>query len=233
MAEPAISVIIPTRNRGAFLQEAIGSVLAQTVPPREVIVVDDGSTGETAAWSGDSRRGVRCLRQEAAGPAAARNLGLREATGDFIAFLDDDDLWPPEKTAMQLHHLLNRPELGMVLGHTQRMVRRPAPGGGMNFEPYRAPVRLFSLGCGLYRRGVFDTVGSFNERMRFAEDDDWFMRCREQDIATVFLDEVTQYYRFHDGNMTRDGETKRRYLLHLVKNRRDRGVPGQEGADGS
>jgi glycosyltransferase involved in cell wall biosynthesis len=225
-------VIIPTRDRGAFLREAIESVLAQTIPPQEVIVVDDGSTGEAAAWIGEARGPVCYLRQDAAGPAAARNRGLQAATGAFIAFLDDDDLWPPKKTERQLPHLLQNPELGMILGHTQRMVKRETPDGGTLFEAYRKPVRLFSLGCGLYRRSVFDTVGSFNERMRFAEDDDWFMRCREQDIATVFLPEVSQYYRFHEGNMTRDGETKRRFLLHLVKNRRDRGKSGEESQDG-
>ncbi len=230
MSNARISVIIPTRDRGSFLNEAIASVLAQTTPVWEIIVVDDGSTDGTAELLREPPSPVRYLRQSPAGPAAARNRGIEAVSGEFIGFLDDDDLWPPEKTGQQLPHLLADPEVAMVLGHTQRMVLGESAQGKQCFKPYRKPVRLFSLGCGLYRRSLFDTVGRFNEQMRFAEDDDWFMRCKEQGAKTVFLPELGQYYRFHDGNMTQDRQAKQLGLLRLVKNRLDRGKarPGRE-----
>jgi glycosyltransferase involved in cell wall biosynthesis len=222
MSKVRISVIIPTRNRRAFLREAIASVLAQTVPVQEIIVVDDGSTDGTADQFHNTQHPVRYIHQSPAGPAAARNRGLEAARGEFIGFLDDDDLWPPQKTAQQLPHLLADPEVSMVLGHTQRMLLRSTDKGERSFKPYRKPVRLFSLGCGLYRRSLFDSVGRFNEQMRFAEDDDWFLRCKELGVNTVFLSEVGQYYRFHDSNMTQDRQAKQQHLLRLVRNRLDR-----------
>jgi len=231
MSNARISVIIPTRDRGSLLDEAIASVLAQTIPVWEIIVVDDGSTDGTANLFREPRSPVRYLRQAPAGPAAARNRGLEVARGEFIGFLDDDDLWPAEKTGQQLPLLLADPDVAMVLGHTQRMVLRPTARGERAFKPYRKPVRLFSLGCGLYRRSLFDTVGRFNEQMRFAEDDDWFMRCKERGVKTVFLPELGQYYRFHDGNMTHDRQAKQQFLLHLVKNRLDRAKVGPGGTE--
>jgi glycosyltransferase involved in cell wall biosynthesis len=231
MTEARISVIIPTRNRGSFLDEAIASVLAQSAPAWEIIVVDDGSTDGTADRFREPRNPVRYLRQSSGGPGSARNRGLEAASGDYIGFLDDDDLWPVGKTRQQLSHLLDDPGVAMVLGHTQRMVQRPAANGEFVFVPYKKPVRLFSLGCGLYRRSLFETVGKFDERLRFAEDDDWFMRCNELGIKSLFLPEVSQYYRFHDSNMTRDRQTKRQYLLHLAKNRMNRARARQEGLE--
>jgi len=220
--KPRISVIIPTRNRSEFLGDAIASVLAQTVPAQEIIVVDDGSTDETQDLLGKFEGPIRCLYQSHAGPAAARNRGLAAVKGEYIGFLDDDDLWPPDKTGQQLAHLLANPDVGMVLGHTQRVVQRPSASGKRDFEHYKKPARLFSLGCGLYRRTLFETVGLFNDRMQFAEDDDWFMRCDELGVHLVFLPEVTQYYRFHESNMTWDRQSRQRFLLHLAKNRMDR-----------
>jgi GT2 family glycosyltransferase len=83
-------------------------------------------------------------------------------------------------------------------------------------------VRLFSLGCALFRRTVFRKVGIFDERMRYGEDDDWFMRAEGLEIAMVFLPGVSQYYRFHEDNMTNDKGARRPFLLHLLKNRLDR-----------
>ncbi len=218
----SVSVIIPTYNRHAFVGEAILSVLAQSISPLEVIVVDDGSSDETAALVCDYGHPVRYVYQANAGPAAARNNGLRVAGGDLIGFLDDDDLWPPDRLELLLPTLLEHPENEVVLGHTQRMLKRTSAAGETRFTPYRKPVRLFSLGCALFRRTVFRKVGVFDERMRYGEDDDWFMRAEGLEIAMVFLPEVSQYYRFHEGNMTNDKGARRPFLLHLLKNRLDR-----------
>jgi glycosyltransferase involved in cell wall biosynthesis len=102
MPAPAISVIIPTFNRGSWLPETVGSVLAQTVPPLEILVVDDGSTDDTQAVCRQFPDPVRYIRQDNAGVGAARNRGAAEARGEWLAFLDSDDLWPADKLEVQL-----------------------------------------------------------------------------------------------------------------------------------
>ena len=117
MKEPLVSVIIPTWNRVYCLANAIDSLVAQTYPNWEAIVVDDGSTDNTASLLAErygSDRRIRCVYQDNGGAAAARNYGLRLATGDYIAFLDSDDVWAAWKLELQLSCFQHFPELGMV-----------------------------------------------------------------------------------------------------------------------
>lgn len=219
---PGLSVIIPTRNRAVLVTDAIESVRVQPYDNLEILVVDDGSVDGTAEVVGRYGPPVRYLHQQHRGPAAARNHGLRLAQGEFLGFLDDDDLWAPGRIALQLPHLLDEPGLDMVLGHTQRMIRERGQSAVSAFIPYRDPVRLYSLGCGLFRRSAFERVGLLDERMHHAEDDDWFMRAQSLQLGMLFLPEVTLYYRFHDGNMSYDKKEKMPDMLRLVKNRLDR-----------
>jgi len=104
---PLVSVIIPAYNATAFLGETLDSVLAQTYPNLEIIVVDDGSTDDTPDLLGSYGDRIRVLRQANSGQATARNHGAREAHGELLAFLDSDDLWDPDKIARQVE-LLDR-----------------------------------------------------------------------------------------------------------------------------
>lgn len=223
-----LSVVIPSHNRASLLTEAIQSILCQQSGPMEIIVVDDGSsdqTGETVESFGPP---VRLIQQAHAGPAAARNRGLKHACGEYIGFLDDDDLWAPDKLQLQLPRLLGEPDADIVLGHTQRMIWRDEAAGGARFLDYRKPVKLYSLGSALFRRVVFDRVGLFDENMRHSEDDDWFMRAKSLDISMIFLPQVSQYYRFHSNNMTHNKQEKIPDTLRLLKNRLDR-IRGRSG----
>jgi len=217
-----LSVVVPTHNRASFLTEAIQSILSQQTGLMEIIVVDDGSsdqTGETVESFGPP---VRLIQQAHAGPAAARNRGLKDASGKYIGFLDDDDLWAPDKLQLQLPRLFEEPDADIILGHTQRMIWRDEAAGGAQFVDYLDPVKLYSLGSSLFRRSVFDRVGLFDENMRHSEDDDWFMRARSLGISMIFLPQVSQYYRFHSNNMTYNKQEKIPDLLRLLKNRLDR-----------
>ena len=111
---PLVSVIIPTYNQREYLVQAIESVLAQTYESVEVIVVDDGSTDDTAQAVATMGRAVRYIRQSNRGAAASRNAGIAHATGQYVAFLDHDDLWMPQKLAMQVSLFGEDAKLGLV-----------------------------------------------------------------------------------------------------------------------
>ena len=110
-APEPISVVIPVFNGERFLAEAIESVAAQTLPPEEIIIVDDGSTDASPAIAGSFSK-VRLIRQPNTGGAAARNAGIGAARSDLVAFLDQDDLWAPRKLELQAAHVTASPELG-------------------------------------------------------------------------------------------------------------------------
>jgi len=114
MNAPRVSVIIPAYNSGPLVEEAIGSALAQTRPPAEVVVINDGSTDDTAERLARFGPPVRVIRQANGGVSAARNRGLAAATGAFVAFLDADDVWHPDKLRRQLEAFAKRPELGLL-----------------------------------------------------------------------------------------------------------------------
>ena len=120
MTQPTVSVVIPTFNRAGLIGRAIESVIAQVYQDWEIIVVDDGSTDETAAvvrgFAGRLGKRLSYIRQRNAGSSAARNRGIDESRGAFVAFLDSDDEYLPDKLALQLHLFELRPELGLVFG---------------------------------------------------------------------------------------------------------------------
>ena len=109
-----ISVIIPTYNSGPWVVEAVASVLAQTLPALEIIVVDDGSTDDTAARLSEFGAAIRYVRKDNGGVSSARNRGIAEASGDGIAFLDADDVWHPQKLELQTRVLVGRPDLVLI-----------------------------------------------------------------------------------------------------------------------
>src|SRR6185503_10895386 len=116
--QPLVSVIIPVYNGARYLRAALESVFAQTYRPFEVIVVDDGSIDDSGVIA-QSFPDVSYMRQENQGVAAARNHGIEAARGDFFAFLDQDDLWTPEKLKLQIEYLLNHQDLGYTLTQQQ------------------------------------------------------------------------------------------------------------------
>ncbi len=212
-----ISVIIPVYNGAKFLPEAIATVEAQGQPDLEIIVVDDGSTDDTATVAQGLSDRIRYIYQPNQGPAAARNRGLTEAQGAFIAFLDVDDQWPAGKLHHQMATFAANPHLEIVNGYVQMLQAIPAPGGGWDFQPRHAPVVSFNLGSALFRRSVFDQVGRFDASQIHSEDVDWFMHARELGVAMVVLEEVTLLYRKHDSNLTRDRQENLKGFMQAVR----------------
>jgi len=182
---PRVSAIIIVYNGAPFVGTAIESVLAQTERDLELVVVDDGSTDETAqvvARYTDHR--VRYLHQENSGPSAARNNGIRETTGEWVAFLDCDDRWLPRKLELQLARAAERPDAGLVygsvvMGNERGMMQctLPAVIEGEVLEPLLFGNKVTgSASSAMVRRDVLDRVGMFDERMHYAEDWDLWLR---------------------------------------------------------
>lgn len=219
-----VSVIMPVYNGASFLAEALGSVQRQQVQPLEVIIVDDGSTDETAAIAAEFVKDGPCryFYQPNRGPSAARNKGLSLARGNVIAFLDVDDLWPEDKLARQLACLQDKPQVQVVMGRTQCLRLNETAAAPRHFEPFSTPFLTVCLGSALYRQSVFERVGLFDETLRFSEDVDWFMRAREQNTPMQVLQETTLFYRLHSDNMTRATDLRDFSFVHVLKRSLDR-----------
>ncbi len=185
--KPQVSVIIPTYNRGWIINEAIDSVLAQDYTEFELIVVDDGSTDHTSDVLDSYRNAIKVLSQQNKGVSAARNRGIAEASGKFIAFLDSDDLWLPQKLSRQVEFFNTTPdalicqteEVWIRNGLRANPKKRHKKPSGMIFEPSLA-LCLVSPSAVMIRRSLLGMVGNFDETLPACEDYDLWLRisCR-------------------------------------------------------
>jgi len=178
-----ISVIIPTHNRVHTIGRAIESVLKQSLQPAEIIIVDDGSTDGTAELIQNDFPACRYLHQQNQGVSSARNNGISTATGEWLAFLDSDDEWMPEKLATQASVLESNP--GMKLCHTEEIwirngkrvnqMKKHAKTGGWIFQ-HCLPLCAISPSSVIIHRSLFDSVGPFDETLPACEDYDLWLR---------------------------------------------------------
>lgn len=200
MRFPSVSVIMAVYNGEAFIREALASVRSQSVAPLETIVIDDGSTDRTAELV-QGEPGVTLLQQRNAGASAARNAGLARASGDWIAFLDADDIWMPCKLEKQLSLALAQPELGMIAGRHLPFLEQ-----GMKCPAWLNPQHLsdgtqsFVSSVLLCRRALLDRIGLFNESLRFAEDFEWVARARAAGVIIGSVPEIVLRRRVHASN---------------------------------
>lgn len=196
-----VSVIIPVWNGAEHIGEAIGSVLAQTRRPEELIVVDDGSTDDTPRVV-RSFPGVRYFRQENSGGGPARNLGIRQAGGELLAFLDHDDLWCPGKLAAQVQLLDSDPTLDAAVGLVQNFVcPRLSPEQRARLRCPPDPIRGFSSTALLARRGAFEKAGWWPASER--EGVEWFATARDAGVRIGEIPEIVAMRRLHASNRTR------------------------------
>ncbi len=212
---PMVSAIIPVRNGASFLADAVASIQAQNYPGIEIIVVDDGSTDDIQDVLRRLPAAIRYIRQEPSGPAAARNRGILAAKGELIAFLDVDDLWPPDNLNLMVDALSGKPGRDVVQGYAQIMRQMPDAG---RYEFFGSPRDVFPnyLGAGLYRRTAFDRVGMLDEGMTFGEDVEWFYRARAAGLDIERLEQISLLVRRHDRNMTR-GKTAEDLALRVLQ----------------
>ncbi len=214
---PLVSVIVPAYDAARFLPDAVASVRTQRYQPVEILVIDDGSHDACERVVAELGAPVRYIRQEHAGPAAARNRGLELSRGEFIGFLDADDEWPEHKLSVQLARLLAEPELDLVLGRVRYVAMEDAEIPDYRFEGPDHVLSNVHLGGGLYRRRAFERAGNFDSSLQFCEDVDWFLRARELRLRMRILRPVTLIYRLHDHNMTRKKERSNQFLPVALK----------------
>lgn len=217
-----VSVIIPVYNGELYLTEALDSVFAQDYRPIEVIVVDDGSTDETAAVAKRYSR-VHYLHQPNQGQATARNAGLSYCTGDLIALLDADDLWVPGKLSMQAAYLESHPEVGCVIGRMKNFIQEGIPRPSwVNDSMFADNSDAYSLGSMLTHRWVFETVGQFNTSNQYGDNIDWLIRLKELKLLFYIMPEVLLLRRIHSSNLSQKDELKNRARLRFLKEAIDR-----------
>jgi glycosyltransferase involved in cell wall biosynthesis len=207
-----VTVIIPAYNQASYLGQAVQSALAQTHRDLEVIVVDDGSTDDTALVAqafADTR--VRYIYQENRGLSSARNAGLREASGVFISFLDSDDQFLPHKLELLLAELERHPEAGLAAGQAIPVDQDGQPIGKVFDKGLPAERAQWLLGNPLHvgsvllRREWQERVGFFDESLRSYEDWDLWLRLARARCPMRWVARPVSLYRFHPTQMTRDG----------------------------
>lgn len=220
-----VSVIIPAYNAGQFLAEAIDSVLAQTRSPAEVIIVDDGSTDDSADTVSAYGSAVHYEYQPNAGVGAARNRGVALARSDLLAFLDADDLWAPDKLVLQTAALDADPTLEAAFAHMRQLMDEGATGA--NLRVARQQVAGVTASTAVIRRSVFLRIGWFNPVMRSGFLD-WFARAVETGMRYVVLPEVLAYRRVHGANMSvRHRAHVQAEYFHILKSALDRRRAGR------
>lgn len=230
-----VSVVIPVYNMAHCVAEAIESVFDQSFSDLEVIIADDGSTDNLAKAIQKFGDQVRVIRQENRGPSVARNSGIRAAQGEYIAFLDADDIWKPEKLEKQIAAMQLSEDIGLVTcgykkvhalsGDTiETMVRENYPDRAALLEALSlAQILPASASGALLRRECFDEAGLFDESLRVAEDWDMWLRVAKR-FEVRFVEEPLV--------ILRDGDAKPAYRTlrfeeNSVRAMIDRTVPGR------
>src|ERR1700730_12194255 len=224
MPEALVTVIMASFNGERFVGEALDSVFAQDYDPYEIVFVDDGSTDRTAEIAHGYR--VRYVHQPNGGLAAARNTGLAEASGELVTFLDDDDLMPPNRLALQAGHLAEHPGIGCVLGRREWM---NAPQWVPRVPIYGDPAGI-PLAAAMVRRSELERVGGFDASFRYAEDRDLMIRLREHGVGIDVLAHIVLLRRYHGENMTApENRPEVHPLTRSLKGKldRQRGRPGR------
>lgn len=228
-----ITVIIPTFNRRKFIVEAVNSVLDQNIDDLEIIVVDDGSTDGTQDVLKPYMNVIRYIYQENRGVSAARNRGVRESSGELLAFLDSDDLWSPGKLNAQINTVSSEDILSFegvewfvdceedreFLNQCESVMWPHCDASGYVLDPVLdvAEGRYFHLGTLLCRKSTFLEVGFFDEGLCFGEDEDWFSRASLK-MQYHYISESFLKRRFHVNQTGPEREECLRSLITVFSN---------------
>jgi len=193
MREPVISVVTPVYNGAKYLKETIESLLLQKYPNLEIVMVNDGSTDNTEDMLNSFGNKIKVITQKNTGHVIARNVGVRNASGEIITFIDQDDLWPAGRIEKMLPFLISG-EYDYVRGKTLLF--------GENIIKDMPIFRYAIIGACMYNRSVIERTGLFDEKMTAGEDFDWHVRIEEVGCKEKRIEDVTLLYRQHNTNLS-------------------------------
>lgn len=228
MSCPKVSVVIPTYNRRDLVLDALGSVFAQTMTDHEIIVINDESlddTEEVLAPLAESGR-IRYIRQDKAGQAAALNLGISEACGEFVAFLDDDDMWPADRLEWQVKLLESLPRHVAVTGNYKELASETIPdqiADTRDLSPadFMEGALMRSPGQVLFRRQALLDVGGFDLRVWCVQD--WDLYFRISALGPIrYEPHPALLYRVHEGNASKNYWRMYKNALRVYRKHRSR-----------
>lgn len=226
-----VSVIIPVCNYEKYLAEAIESVLAQTYQPIEIIVVDDGSTDNSARVAQQFAPEILYYYQPNAGSGAARNAGVDVSQGDYLTFLDADDIWVENKIALQMALFQSNPEADLVFGHVQQFISPEldeAKKKAICCPQQKMPGYI--AGTMAIKKSSFTHAGPFETKWQIGEFVQWYTKVKEKGLKHLMLPDVVLKRRLHTANMgIRDRDSRTDYVRILKASLDRRRASGQRG----
>jgi len=224
---PLVSVVVTCYNRQAYLAQALDSIIAQRCSDCEIVLVDDGSSDASARIAAEyverHRDRLRYHRQANQGAAAAKNAGVRLAAGRYLAFLDSDDLWTPDKLQVQLGDAASRPEIRIRYAHGRQFISpelEPEQRARLHCPAQAMPAPI--SGTLLLERADFLRIGYFRSELRVGIDVEWHLRARASGLAMDTLAQVLLLRRIHPGNSGLTEQDKRRQHAGILKEHLDR-----------
>ena len=218
MSSPSITAVLTVYNGEAYVAETLSSILSQTSPPDEIVVVDDGSTDGTQLELAPFRSAIRIVRQANRGHPGGYNRAFAEARGDYVARCDADDIWEPDKLERQSAALIAHPEIDIaagaawVFGRTEGLLVGPGlfalpPGEGvLENQAFARDLYRSNMLCAsstLIRRRLFERIGPFTERLA-CEDYDFWLRAAGANAVFFYDPQIVVRYRRHSGNFSND-----------------------------
>jgi len=232
MSSTTVSCILAVFNGRKYLAEALKSLCTQSRSIDEIIVVDDGSTDDTAEIAQRYGSPVRCIRQNNAGQSAARNHGVRASRGEFLSFLDCDDLIHPKKIERQLARFAEAPQLMLIDAYAQNFWSPDIPQEQRQLDGLQATTHSDQpwpefIATWLFRRELWNRVGEFDEGRKFSEDSDWRDRVQCSGMPIETMPAVLARRRLHQNNLTRNNfrehvDGLRRFYKEKLDRQRDK-----------
>ncbi len=220
-----ISCIVTSFNSEKYIVEAVNSILEQTYKHTEIIIADGGSTDNTQEVIEKFNSDINFVTQKTLSPAATRNLGFQYSKGDYIAFLDADDLWHPEKLTRQMNCFITNPEIELCITYAEIFWSEDLKNERVFFKnhPRSKSIPGYATTTLLAKKNVFEKTGEFNNNLWFTDAAEWFIRAKELGLKIHVIEEPLTFHRMHRSNLTkRKSEESREEFLALVKSVLDR-----------
>ncbi|MFT5112024.1 MAG: glycosyltransferase involved in cell wall biosynthesis [Parasphingorhabdus sp.] len=213
---PLVSCIVPVFNCEKYVLETLQSIDNQTYEKIEIIVVDDGSTDRTAQILQSINIDICYIKQANQGAAAARKTGVDRARGEFITFLDSDDLWRADKVEKQSNCFQKMPDMDICISHIKNFWQPELEGERLNYENHTIsqPMPGYSWDTFMARLSIFSEVGEINAQVVHCDATEFFLRAQHAGVKIHVLEDVLVWRRLHEGNLSRQFryESRKEYL---------------------